>query len=210
MSAERIPPVGEQFTSREQQHEAARLGVWIFLATEVLFFGGMFAGYTAYRYTYPERFEQFSRELNWIFGTVNTVVLLTSSFTMALAVRAVQVGQRRFGALSALATAALGVVFLVIKALEYAEDIHKDLVPGKVSGSIHLLLSLYYAMTGLHAFHLLVGIGLLSWIFWLTLRSRVSPEYYTPVEMVGLYWHFVDVVWVFLYPLLYLGWRISS
>lgn len=204
--------VAHHFDSAEQQFEAARLGTWLFLATEVLFFGGMFAGYLVYRMLYPAAFVEGSSHLSVTLGTINTAVLLLSSLLVALAVRSAQTsdGQlvRRIGG-----TIVLGLVFLAIKAVEYSHKFHEHLVPGrdfgsyegvKVSTEAELFFSFYFAMTGMHALHMVIGIGLLAWIGIAARQKRYSPEYYTPVEMVGLYWHFVDIAWVFLFPMLYL------
>lgn len=187
--------------------------MWIFLATEVLFFGGMFAGYTIYRTLYPEAFAEGSAHLDLVLGTVNTAVLLLSSLSMALAVHAAQTNGKKLAHFIGL-TAVLGFVFLAIKAIEYQHKFHDHLVPGEHFGigthgetllpSTELFFSFYFAMTGMHALHMVIGFGLLTWIGVGAIRKRFSADYYTPVEMVGLYWHFVDIVWVFLFPFLYL------
>jgi cytochrome c oxidase subunit 3 len=215
--------------------------MWAFLATELMVFGGLFAGYIVYRAGYPEAFEQGSQRLNWVIGAVNTFVLLTSSLTMALGVWAVQVGRRQLLTYLLIATAALGAVFLLIKAFEYYGDYVDKLVPGLAfddkdwvpredpdkspnaspnlepydrkypvewnvpfSQRVKLFYAFYYIMTGLHAVHLIIGIGLLIALAVYSARGRFSPDYYFPVEVIGLYWHFVDVIWIFLLPLLYL------
>ncbi len=205
--------LAHHFDTREQQFEAAQLGMWLFLATEVLFFGGMFAGYTVYRILYPAAFAEGSGELDITLGTINTAVLLLSSLSMALAVHAAQTNSKQllryiFG------TALLGSVFLGIKFFEYQHKFHEHLVPGASFGQgaesqhldphAELFFSFYFAMTGMHALHMVIGFGLMTWIALQARAGRFSSEYYTPVEMVGLYWHFVDIVWVFLFPLLYL------
>jgi cytochrome c oxidase subunit 3 len=204
------------FDDLEQQHEATSLGMWTFLATEVLIFGGLLTGYTIYRAHYPLDFAVASRHLNIVIAAVNTVVLLTSSLTMALSVRAVQTGQRRKLLRCMILTAVLGAMFLVLKAVEYTEDYHENLVPGMAfkesewpplgaeAGHVKMFLMFYYILTGLHAVHLLIGIAVLAVMTELARRSWFSPDYYTPIEAWGLYWHFVDIVWIFLLPLLYL------
>jgi cytochrome c oxidase subunit 3 len=201
---ENIIGLKEQFKNLEQQHEASTQGMWIFLATEVLFFGGMFLAYALYRRTYPEDFIAMSQKFNWILGTINTAVLLTSSLTMALAVRAAQEGKNRFLTAYLSITLFLGLAFLVIKGFEYADDFKKELLFGQIPGHMQILLFLYYIMTAVHALHLIIGVALIIVMIVKTQRKQFSPTYYSPIEVVGLYWHFVDIIWVFLYPLLYL------
>jgi cytochrome c oxidase subunit 3 len=200
-----------QFDDAVQQHEAATLGMWIFLATEVLFFGGLFTGYTIYRSAYPAAFGEASRHLDIVLGAVNTGVLLLSSLSMAMAVQSAQLGKQRrlLGFLTS--TAVLGAVFLAIKFTEYAQKFHEHLVPGlqfafpgSESQHAQLFFSFYFAMTGLHALHMMIGIVMIGVLMVMTLTGRFTPEYHTPIETIGLYWHFVDIVWVFLFPLLYL------
>jgi cytochrome c oxidase subunit III len=203
--------VAEQFDDMEQQHSASTLGMWVFLATEVLFFGGMFAGYLVYRTLYGEAFAEASRAMNLVLGSVNTGVLLSSSLTMALAVNAAQRNERRKSVVFLLMTMALGVTFLGIKGIEYAQKFSEHLVPGvdfRFAGpnAIHveMFYILYFLLTGFHALHLTIGVGVLSVITVKAYRGRFSEAYFSPVEVSGLYWHFVDIVWIFLYPLLYL------
>ncbi len=201
--------LAEQFESLEQQQDASRLGLWTFLATEVLFFGGLFMGYTVYRHAYPDAFAAASKHTNVMYGTINTAVLLTSSLTMALAVRAAQEGKNEQLVRFLLLTILFAFTFLGVKAMEYTEDVRQHLFPGSsfaVPGDlkIQLFFYFYWAMTGLHGLHVLIGIGVLSVIAVFAARRRFSAEYHNPVEMTGLYWHFVDIVWIFLYPLLYL------
>ena len=200
------PDLQHQFSTLSQQHEAATLGMWIFLVTEVMFFGGMFTAYMLYRIWYPEGWIEGSNALNIIQGGVNTGVLIGSSLTMAMAVRSAQTGMRKGTMVWLVLTMMLGLTFLVIKGFEY----HTKWVLGEVPG-LHFTLngpfanfSLYFAMTGLHALHMVIGFGILSTILWMAHKGRFSREWYTPVEMSGLYWHFVDIVWIFLFPLLYL------
>jgi cytochrome c oxidase subunit 3 len=216
--------LAHHFDDAEQQFTAARLGMWAFLATEVLFFGGLFAGYTVYRFWYPDAFEEGSHRLDVWLGAINTAVLLTSSLTMALAVRAAQTNDTpeivRFLAW----TIVLGSLFLGIKGYEYFHKFQENLVPGPAfslgeshrsttadvpteevnPGHVELFFSFYFAMTGLHAVHMVIGIGILIVLLVAARRETFSAGYYTPLEMSGLYWHFVDIVWVFLFPLLYL------
>lgn len=201
----------EQFANADQREHSATLGMWVFLATEVLFFGGLFLAYTVYRWTYSHEFADASRDLNIGYGFVNTWVLLTSSFTMAMAVRAAQLGRRTSTVGFLLATLCLGAFFMTVKGFEYHDDFVKGLVPGAGSrfqgtdaGPRKLFLCLYYFMTGLHALHMAIGIGLLVWMTRKANARLFSVEYHTPIRLVGLYWHFVDLVWIFLFPLLYL------
>ena len=201
--------LAEQYDNLEQQHESSRLGLWLFLATEVLFFGALFLAYVVYRHAYPHEFALASRQTNLFLGTLNTAVLLTSSLTMALAVHAAQQSRIRALLRFLAITFILGIGFLVIKALEYHEHFSDHLVPGaRFALATHpkaqLFFWLYFVMTGLHAIHVTVGLGLIVILLRLSSKLRFSADYYTPVEMGGLYWHFVDIVWVFLYPLLYL------
>jgi cytochrome c oxidase subunit 3 len=199
----------EQFDSPQQQQEASRLGMWAFLATEIMFFGGLFVGYIVYRHAFPHAFAAASRHTNLLFGTINTAILLTSSLSMALAVHAAERGETKRLVRNILLTVLLAIGFLGVKALEYTEDFREHLVPGP-NFSLHggtggeLFFYFYWAMTGLHALHVLIGIGLLSTIAVMAARGRFSAQYHNPVEVAGLYWHFVDIVWIYLYPLLYL------
>jgi cytochrome c oxidase subunit 3 len=204
-----------QFETMDQQRESASLGMWVFLVTEVLFFGGMFMTYTLNRSTYPDVFGEASRSINLTLGAVNTVVLIGSSLTMAMAVWAAQVGKTRLVTFFLIATLILGTVFLGIKGVEYHEKFVEHHVPGldfnfelgaspATNAHAQLFFSLYFAMTGLHALHMIIGAGLLLWLIKESLRGRFTASYNTPVENVGLYWHFVDIVWIFLFPLLYL------
>ena len=203
--------LAEQFDDIEQQRDAARLGMWIFLATEVLFFGGLFLGYTIYRFTYGHVFMETSRRLDVVLGGTNTAVLLVSSLLMAFGVRAAQLDQRRALVRLLLGTALLGCVFMSIKMVEYHKDYVEHLVPGTHfewtgadPSNAELFFWIYFAMTGLHAIHVTVGIGVLLVLALLAWRGKFAKGNYNPVEVSGLYWHFVDIVWVFLFPLLYL------
>jgi cytochrome c oxidase subunit 3 len=212
--------LAHHFEDMEQQHSSANLGMWTFLATEVMFFGGLFAGFVVYRFTDPTAFAAACRELDIRLGTINTFVLLTSSLTMALAVHAGQEGKPKGQVRFLLATMLLATVFLGIKSYEYYEEYHKNLVPGAhfstaaltipagatpfVIKQMELFFVFYFFMTGLHAFHMIIGIGVMIWMAILASRGRFTREYHTPLELTGLYWHFVDMVWVFLFPLLYL------
>ncbi|MFN0152636.1 MAG: cytochrome c oxidase subunit 3 family protein [bacterium] len=200
-----------QFEDMEQQKEASSLGMWVFLVTEIMFFGGLFMAYLLYRWSYPEAFAHASHHLNVTLGGINTAVLIGSSLTMALAVRAAQTGKRRALVGFLIVTILLGAAFLGVKAVEYHHKFEEHLFPG---ANFHLdapdamnqqmFFFIYFCMTGLHALHMIVGIGVLVVLTVLSSRGRYSPAYHGPVEVAGLYWHFVDIVWIFLFPLLYL------
>ncbi len=203
--------LAEQFEDLGQQHDASTLGMWIFLGTEILFFGGMFMSYTVYRHLYPDAFAAASKYMDLLLGGINTGVLLASSLTMALAVRAAQGGDRRTTVRMLIVTMLLGATFLVIKGVEYSHKFAEHLVPGinfhfagSSPGQAQIYFILYFVMTGIHALHLLIGICVVGVIAARAGRGDFSERYYAPVEVTGLYWHFVDIVWIFLYPLLYL------
>ena len=220
------------FENMEQQREAGTLGMWVFLVTEIMFFGGMFLAYTLYRSKFPADFASASNHLDITLGAVNTGVLIVSSFTMAMAVYFTQTGKRRPQILCLVMTLVLGLTFLGIKGVEYYSKYEDALVPGRLIPSrpfnpvvaqegdhdphkLHLLPRatvphvemfywIYFAMTGMHALHMIIGAGLLTFLIVFSVKGRFDPEYHSPVEVIGLYWHFVDIVWIFLFPLLYL------
>lgn len=202
----------EQFDTAEQQKDASTLGMWIFLITEIMFFGGMFLAYTIYRSAFPNVFALTSTSLNVYIGAANTVVLLCSSFTMVLAVRAAQLGQQKAIIIFLILTLILGGIFLGVKAYEWNEKFQEHHVPGasfhfegtNEQGHAQLFFSLYFAMTGLHALHMVIGAGLLIFLIWKAKQGTYSADYFTPVDLTGLYWHFVDIIWIFLFPLFYL------
>jgi cytochrome c oxidase subunit III len=236
------PALQHQFDTMRQQKEAAVLGMWAFLLTEILFFGGLFMAYMLYRTWYHEAFVAASTSITLFWGALNTVVLIGSSLTMALAVRTAQTNNRKACVNWLIATMFLGAVFLGVKVIEYADKFEHHHVPGPdfvweehpaaVPAAAHaetaapaaadgehdaasasaasfqhhtqIFFSLYFTMTGLHALHMIIGIGLMGVITWQAWSGKFSSEYYTPVEMSGLYWHFVDIVWIYLFPLLYL------
>jgi cytochrome c oxidase subunit 3 len=204
--------VAEQFDDVGQQREAAKLGMWIFLATEVLFFGGLFLAYTVYRFLNPEAFAAASRHTEVVLGGVNTAILLFSSTLMALAVRAAEADRHRPLVWLLLGTAFFGMLFMGVKAFEYYKDYVAHVVPGANflwheanPRAVEMFFLLYYAMTGLHAIHVTVGICILLLFAVRAQRGSFANGNYMGVEVVGLYWHFVDIVWVFLFPLLYLA-----
>ena len=195
----------------EQQLEASILGMWVFLVTEIMFFGGLFMAYLVYRSMYPEAWVRSSQELNVYMGGANTAVLIFSSLTMALAVRSAQVGSRKGQIVNLILTMLFGTTFLVVKYFEYAAKFEHHLVPGPnfaphpaLPYGSQIFFALYFIMTGIHALHMVAGIILMAIILGMAWKGRFTPEYYGPIEVSGLYWHFVDIVWIFLFPLLYL------
>jgi cytochrome c oxidase subunit 3 len=185
--------------------------MWLFLATEIIFFGGMFTGYAVYRWSYPQAFAHASRELELMWGATNTLVLICSSLTMAMAVHAAETGRRKHLLSFLLATMALGLIFLGIKGIEYTHKFEHHLVPGSsfvfaaaYQRTAQIFFSFYFAMTGMHALHMLIGVGLLTALVIRAWRDEFTPGHHAAVEITGLYWHFVDIVWIFLFPLLYL------
>jgi cytochrome c oxidase subunit 3 len=212
-SSPTAPPESGPYTDRVQRSDANHLGMWTFLATEILFFGGLFACYTIYRWAYPGAFADASRRLDFWIGTGNTAVLLTSSLFMALADLESKAGRPGRVRIHLLVTAFLGVVFLSLKFFEYYQKFIEHLVPGpsfsfpEAPPQSQLFFFLYFAMTGLHAVHMMFGLGAIAWLLRLHQRGRLEPPRSDALPVVGLYWHFVDCVWVFLYPLLYLAGR---
>ena len=210
-AAHHHPALAHHFQNLDEQKEASSLGMWLFIAQEVMFFGGLFLAYTVYRNLYPAAFAEASHHLDWALGGINTAVLILSSLTMALAVRAAALGHRTQIVLFLIATVVLGSIFLGVKIVEYGDKFEHHLVPGPHfqfpgpnARPAQIFYSLYFAMTGLHALHMIIGIPILLVLAWMAHRGRYGPAYHTPVEMTGLYWHFVDIVWIFLFPLLYL------
>ena len=210
----------EQYRDLSQQHQAATLGMWAFLATEIMFFGVLFLAVAIYHHLYPQAFEAGSSRLNWVIGGVNTLVLLVSSFTIVMAVHYAEHGRPKHTAICLALTALLGVAFLGFKGVEYYIDYEENLIPGwKFVDSewteegglgedqvpqVKLFLFLYWVMTSLHAVHVTVGIGVVLVIMVLAWQGRFTGGYFSPVDCTALYWHFVDIVWIFLLPTLYL------
>lgn len=213
------PRLEEQYVDLEQQQETASFGMWVFLATEVMFFGALFLGLGVYRNFYGAAFEKGSDELNWTIGGINTAVLLISSFFMAMAVHATKLQQRRRQLAFLALTALLGMAFLCFKALEYYLDYRENLIPGwrfepaewTARGlrpdevpHVKLFLLFYWIMTLVHGLHVTIGIAVVLVMLLFSWRGHYSAAYYSPVDVTGLYWHFVDIVWIFLLPMLYL------
>ena len=200
------------FENAEQQRDASTIGMWSFLLTEIMFFGGLFLAYFAYRQAYPLAFASASLKTDLWLGAANTTVLIGSSLTMALAVHFAAIGKRQLLVLFLILTLILGGVFLGVKAYEYHDKwVHHE-IPGphfECEGCVdaqhtQLFFSLYFGMTGLHASHMIIGAGILLVLIWQAYKGKFTPDWYTPIENFGLYWHFVDIVWIFLFPLLYL------
>jgi len=207
------PFLQHQFEDLGQQHEASTLGMWMFLSTEILFFGGVLCAYWIYRVIYPEAWAIGGELQNKLAGGINTIVLIISSLTMALAVRAAQLGRRRGTVAFLVATLFFGSIFLGVKMFEYHAHWQEGLFPGvrftwheipEFAPKVQLFMVFYWGLTGMHALHMVIGVGLLLWMISRAWRGHFGPEYYGPVEVMGLYWHFVDIVWIFLFPFLYL------
>ena len=203
-----------QFVDLRQQHDVARLGMWVFIATEVLFFGGLILAYCVYRSAYPAEFAEAARHTKIVIGTANTAILLTSSFLVAWAVEAARLRESRFAALLLWTAALLGVVFLSLKGAEYAMEYHERLLPGldfsfasPQAHAVHLFFSFYIVATGLHAVHVAVGIAVLVAVGIRAHQRAYLEAYHSPITVAGLYWHFVDLVWIFLFALIYLPGR---
>lgn len=200
-----------QYDDPQQQRETTTMGMWVFLCTEVMFFGGMFCAYTVYRSLYPHSFESASATLSIFIGTLNTGILLLSSLTMAMAVHSSQTGKRKQLIVYLIATMILGIAFLGLKADEWVEKFRLHHVPGPhfhflgpAAAHTQVFFSLYFAMTGMHALHMVVGVGLMLYLLVQAWRGVFTETYHQPVVICGLYWHFVDIIWIFLYPLFYL------
>lgn len=203
--------LADQFPDADAQLHAARLGMWLFLATEILLFAGLFVGYAYFRSVFPLAFREGSAHLDRILGTVNTLVLVTSSLTVAIAVSVARAGRGRVAAGALSLTIALGLTFLAIKSVEYGHKVEQGALPGKwfrlddaVPGS-NLFYTLYWLSTSLHALHVTIGLGVLAWMARRSWRGNFSSAYFAPLENAGLYWHLVDLIWIFLFPLLYLA-----
>ncbi len=208
---EKLDHLKHYFVDSDQQFEASKMGMWIFLVTEILFFGGLFVAYIVYRSWYPELYLLASEELHTFWGAVNTAVLIGSSLTVAMAIRSAQLNQIKGLIINLWITIGLALTFMVIKYFEYSEKFAKGILPGSAysyEGIEHekanIFFSIYYMMTGLHGVHVLIGIGLMLWLVFKAKKKVFHSGYYTPVEITGLYWHLVDIIWIFLFPLLYL------
>jgi len=201
------------FKNAEHEYQSSKEGIWLFMVTEILMFGGLFVGYAIFHSLYPEMFAEGAEHLDWKMGFINTLVLIFSSFTMALGIYYIQRDEKPKAVFNLALTILCGCIFMVIKYMEYSHKFHLGLFPGKwldvaQTGAHHANLGLYYGfyycMTGLHGTHVLIGMGLITWVLIRTLRGDFNPKYYTAVEGVGIFWHIVDLIWIFLFPLLYL------
>ena len=229
--AEHNPNLRHHFDTMEQQFDSATLGMWVFLLTEIMFFGGMFCAYMIYRSMYPGAFASTSTHMNPALGATNTAVLIVSSLSMALAVRAARLGQQKALQILLIVTMIFGLAFLGVKVVEYHEHWVDKKVPitvpvigsnwdysntpefphqAQYARPAQILFCFYFFMTGFHALHMIVGVVLMLTIFAMARKGKFSPSYFTPVEISGLYWHFVDIVWIWLFPLLYLIGRTRS
>jgi cytochrome c oxidase subunit III len=209
------PFLQHHFEDLGQQHEASTLGMWFFIAQEILFFGGLFCTYFVYREMFPAAWKAGSHLQNWRIGAANTIILIASSLTMALAVWSAQGAKRKLTTAMLILTLVLGTAFVSVKGYEYSAHFHEGLFPGanftyvqektpELTPGVELFMTFYFAMTGLHALHMIIGAGLLLYFIRRAWRGDFGPEYYSPIEIMGLYWHFVDIIWIFLFPLLYL------
>jgi cytochrome c oxidase subunit 3 len=212
---EHNPNLRHHFDTMAQQFDSATLGMWVFLLTEIMFFGGMFGAYTVYRGMYPEAFASTSKHMDAFWGGLNTAVLIVSSLTMVLAVRAARLGQQKALQIFLVLTMIFGLAFLGVKAIEYHAHWVERMVPywnwdpnydgqPQYARQAQILFCFYFFMTGFHALHMVVGVSLMLVILTMARRGAFNAQYFTPVEISGLYWHFVDIVWIFLFPLLYL------
>ncbi len=199
------------FKSALHEFVSSKEGIWLFMVTEILMFGGLFVGYFLMHGIYPEMFAEGASHLDWRMGAFNTVVLIFSSWTMAMSIFSIQNGNNSRATKLLVATLLCGVVFLVVKYFEYASKIAGGFLPGRyfsntesIAENIGMYFGFYFSMTGLHGIHVLIGMSLITWVLIRNIRGDFNPEYYTPVEGVGLFWHIVDLVWIFLFPLLYL------
>lgn len=215
--------VPHHFESAEQAEVSSKLGLWLFLVTEILLFGGLFVAYIVYRAHYPAMFLEASHHLDKTMGAFNTVVLICSSFTMAMAVQMTRENKAKIATILLVITLVCAGIFMVVKYFEYAHKFHDGIAPlyRDEAGKLHfgfshfnhalfehknanLFYSLYFVMTGVHGIHVLVGMGLIAWILRRNMKRKFSDEYYTPVDLTGLYWHLVDLIWIYLFPLMYL------
>lgn len=201
------------FDSAEHEYESDKQGIWLFMVTEILMFGGLFVAYAIFHQIYPEMFAEGAKSLSWKMGFFNTLVLIASSLTMALGIYYNQINQPNKAFWNLIATLGLACVFLVVKYFEYTSKFHHGLLPGKfldpeaihaTSQNLGMYFGLYFCMTGLHGLHVVIGMVLIAWLAYRTKRGDFNAQYYTPLEGVGIFWHIVDLIWIFLFPLLYL------
>lgn len=210
--------VASHFRDVNHQYSSNKEGIWLFMVTEILMFGGLFVGYIIFHSIYPEMFAEGASYLDWQKGFINTLVLIASSFTMALGIYYNQVGKPKYATWALAATLLCGATFMVIKYFEYTHKFHMGIFPGRLinpemmaehghpmhHSNLGMYFGFYYCMTGLHGLHVLIGMGLITWVMIRNIKGDFSPKYYTPIEGVGIFWHIVDLIWIFLFPLLYL------
>jgi cytochrome c oxidase subunit 3 len=205
--------VASHYKDAEHQYQSNKEGIWLFMVTEILMFGGLFVGYILFHHMYPEMFAEGAKYLDWKLGFLNTLILIGSSLTMALGIYFIQVGKPKYSTISLAVTVLCGLAFMVIKYFEYMHKFHLGIYPGTMlnldmvkpeHANLGLYFGFYFCMSGLHGLHVLIGMGLITWVMIKNMRGDFNPKYYTPVEGVGIFWHIVDLIWIFLFPLLYL------
>ena len=210
--------VASHYRDEKHQYASNKEGIWLFMVTEILMFGGLFVGYIIFHSIYPEMFAEGAQFLDWKMGFINTLVLIFSSLTMALGIYYNQIGQPKKATWALAVTVLCGAIFMFIKYLEYTHKFHLGIFPGRMMdfermkeeglnikhANLGLYFGFYYCMTGLHGLHVLIGMGLITWVMIKNIRGEFNPKYYTPIEGVGIFWHVVDLIWIFLFPLLYL------
>jgi len=205
--------VASHFKDEKHQYSSNKEGLWLFMATEILMFGGLFVGYTIYHTMYPEMFAEGAKYLDWKLGFINTLVLIFSSFTMALGIYYNQMNQSKKATFALATTVLCGAIFMCIKYMEYTHKFHLGIFPGHMldvakvhpeHANLGMYFGFYFCMTGLHGLHVLIGMGLITWCLIRNMKGEFNSKYYTPVEGVGIFWHIIDLIWIFLFPLLYL------
>jgi len=205
--------VASHFKDEKHQYSSNKEGLWLFMATEILMFGGLFVGYTIYHTMYPEMFAEVAKYLDWKLGFINTLVLIFSSFTMALGIYYNQMNQSKKATFALATTVLCGAIFMCIKYMEYTHKFHLGIFPGHMldvakvhpeHANLGMYFGFYFCMTGLHGLHVLIGMGLITWCLIRNMKGEFNSKYYTPVEGVGIFWHIIDLIWIFLFPLLYL------
>ncbi|MEK2643930.1 cytochrome c oxidase subunit 3 family protein [Bdellovibrio sp. BCCA] len=205
--------VSHHFKDANQEYDAGKQGIWLFMVTEILMFGAILVGYAIFHNIYPEMFAEGAKYLDWRLGFVNTLVLIFSSFTMAISISFIQKNQTKNATIALATTVLCGAIFMCIKYYEYTHKFHMGLFPGHLldiakvhpeHANLGMYFGFYFAMTGLHGIHVLIGMGLITWLLIRTIRGDFHSQYWLPVEGVGIFWHIVDLIWIFLFPLLYL------
>jgi cytochrome c oxidase subunit 3 len=205
--------VASHYRDVDHQYQSNKEGIWLFMVTEILMFGGLFVGYFIFHHMYPEMFAEGAKYLDWRLGFVNTLVLIFSSLTMALGIYYNQISQPKKATWALALTVLCGAIFMVIKYFEYTHKFHLGIFPGEKlnldmvkpeHANLGLYFGFYFCMSGLHGLHVLIGMGLITWVMIKNMRGDFNAKYYTPIEGVGIFWHIVDLIWIFLFPLLYL------